>query len=354
MHISIHAPLAGCDNLGGGVIGHLLYFNPRTPCGVRPYVRGLVDQDSISIHAPLAGCDVECGLRLIGYSQFQSTHPLRGATREALLVARWKRYFNPRTPCGVRPYLDLLSTVVVAISIHAPLAGCDRPRSPIGFTPTYFNPRTPCGVRLRSGAALATAAGFQSTHPLRGATFTNKMPKLMILFQSTHPLRGATTTLCYNTYVNKDFNPRTPCGVRRGGGIFPRRCFLFQSTHPLRGATLPAWSPIPAASFQSTHPLRGATRVVYGRASIKIDFNPRTPCGVRHVQSIRCQFEVKISIHAPLAGCDDVPAGCCATVAVISIHAPLAGCDAGNPRNRGGRQAFQSTHPLRGATLFPR
>ena len=147
MHISIHAPLAGCDNLGGGVIGHLLYFNPRTPCGVRPYVRGLVDQDSISIHAPLAGCDVECGLRLIGYSQFQSTHPLRGATREALLVARWKRYFNPRTPCGVRPYLDLLSTVVVAISIHAPLAGCDRPRSPIGFTPTYFNPRTPCGVR---------------------------------------------------------------------------------------------------------------------------------------------------------------------------------------------------------------
>ena len=145
--ISIHAPLAGCDRPYPALRRCQANFNPRTPCGVRPYVRGLVDQDSISIHAPLAGCDVECGLRLIGYSQFQSTHPLRGATREALLVARWKRYFNPRTPCGVRPYLDLLSTVVVAISIHAPLAGCDRPRSPIGFTPTYFNPRTPCGVR---------------------------------------------------------------------------------------------------------------------------------------------------------------------------------------------------------------
>ena len=100
--ISIHAPLAGCDNLGGGVIGHLLYFNPRTPCGVRPYVRGLVDQDSISIHAPLAGCDVECGLRLIGYSQFQSTHPLRGATLSGFTFYCCSCNFNPRTPCGVR------------------------------------------------------------------------------------------------------------------------------------------------------------------------------------------------------------------------------------------------------------
>ena len=57
------------------------------------------------------------------------------------------------------------------------------------------------------------------------------------------------------------FNPRTPCGVRRGetcevcGAPLP-----FQSTHPMRGATYIDRSPInPERVFQSTHPMRGAT-----------------------------------------------------------------------------------------------
>ena len=124
MHISIHAPLAGCDNLGGGVIGHLLYFNPRTPCGVRPYVRGLVDQDSISIHAPLAGCDVECGLRLIGYSQFQSTHPLRGATFTNKMPKLMILFQSTHPLRGATTFANNTWEKIV-ISIHAPLAGCD-------------------------------------------------------------------------------------------------------------------------------------------------------------------------------------------------------------------------------------
>ena len=147
MHISIHAPLAGCDNLGGGVIGHLLYFNPRTPCGVRPYVRGLVDQDSISIHAPLAGCDEGSTTGSKMETIFQSTHPLRGATLSGFTFYCCSCNFNPRTPCGVRQtevtdrfYAYLFQSthplrgatgdsppmnVDICISIHAPLAGCD-------------------------------------------------------------------------------------------------------------------------------------------------------------------------------------------------------------------------------------
>ena len=34
----------------------------------------------------------------------------------------------------------------------------------------------------------------------------------------------------------------------------------------------------------------------------------------------------------------------------ISIHAPLAGCDCDYPQAQGGGVIFQSTHPLRGAT----
>ena len=101
--ISIHAPLAGCDTLRGRHHdGHLLDFNPRTPCGVR-----------------------------LG----------RGAHRRA------HGDFNPRTPCGVRPTQYAALGLSAEISIHAPLAGCDphlcKPRTHL----FHFNPRTPCGVR---------------------------------------------------------------------------------------------------------------------------------------------------------------------------------------------------------------
>ena len=102
--ISIHAPLAGCDALyspagcaatadfnprtpcgvrpdQGGIPRADAHFNPRTPCGVRrSRYRWLHPNREISIHAPLAGCDAarqpECK-----EERFQSTHPLRGATR---------------------------------------------------------------------------------------------------------------------------------------------------------------------------------------------------------------------------------------------------------------------------------
>ena len=102
-YISIHAPLAGCD----------VAFQP-------PH-----DFPHISIHAPLAGCDTSPFKFIAPRLEFQSTHPLRGATR----LYRWKCH---------NAY----------ISIHAPLAGCDS------------------GV----GSSIITLFAFQSTHPLRGAT----------------------------------------------------------------------------------------------------------------------------------------------------------------------------------------
>ena len=80
-----------------------------------------------------------------------------------------------------------------------------------------------------------------------------------------------------------------------------------------------------------------------------IDFNPRTPCGVRHVRrsdsvlpptfqsthplrgatngSVYLKMVVNISIHAPLAGCDTRQRYAADGRGQISIHAPLAGCD---------------------------
>ena len=149
IYISIHAPRAGCDKHACPVAGIGGYFNPRTPCGVRLVAAScLAEQSTISIHAPRAGCDDRGTNRAKALYQFQSTHPVRGATFH-------KGFFAFK----------------VLISIHAPRAGCDFWRYHRQAIHKYFNPRTPCGVRLgRQGAAGGDRA-FQSTHPVRGATW---------------------------------------------------------------------------------------------------------------------------------------------------------------------------------------
>ena len=56
--------------------------------------------------------------------------------------------FNPRTPCGVRQRREHCHSHAGSISIHAPLAGCDRRGDNLCLACGNFNPRTPCGVRL--------------------------------------------------------------------------------------------------------------------------------------------------------------------------------------------------------------
>ena len=171
----------------------LIYFNPRTPCGVRrggtlAVIGGLV----ISIHAPLAGCDT-CR---------------RGP-------ARRPRNFNPRTPCGVRRVDGVALTAAYAISIHAPLAGCDVSVLFLSTAHDRFQSTHPLrGATIQRAGLAAFLARFQSTHPLRGATLRSHRQRRQGRFQSTHPLRGATPNCRPSRKTQRDFNPRTPCGVR--------------------------------------------------------------------------------------------------------------------------------------------
>ena len=125
-----------------------------------------------------------------------------------------------------------------------------------------------------------------------------------------------------------NFNPRAPCGARRGkraddGGIdcisihAPRVgrdevvlliysiCVIFQSTRPVWGATM------------STESLRKRTK----------NFNPRAPCGARRL----CRHQLQ-------------PRN------AISIHAPRVGRDAWATRVNFNCSIFQSTRPVWGAT----
>ena len=82
MTISIHAPREGCDS----------------PLRAAELIA------QISIHAPREGCDLFDAIDENGEIGFQSTHPVRGATR-LFAILRLRR----------------------GISIHAPREGCDPP-----------------------------------------------------------------------------------------------------------------------------------------------------------------------------------------------------------------------------------
>ena len=146
--ISIHAPRAGGDQQVTNLQTQLDDFNPRPPCGGR-----------------LRQCWVEREMQ-----EFQSTPPVRGATRNGAPAPGAGPHFNPRPPCGGRLTSICWPCCASRISIHAPRAGGDPP------------PR----FEWRSGWR------FQSTPPVRGATL---------------PSSVRVNSISY-------FNPRPPCGGR--------------------------------------------------------------------------------------------------------------------------------------------
>ena len=167
---------------------------------------------------------------------------------------------------------------------------------------------------------------FQSTHSLRSATTPSKL-SLAASLVSIHAL------LAECDYVPPvdlpgpySFNPRTPCGVRRGFLLSFNILTMFQSTHSLRSATT------------TRTPLRGAKAVSIHALLAECDsnanstgwdeccFNPRTPCGVRRI-TVSEQFAENLfqSTHslrsATMIELDFSKAE------VVSIHALLAECD---------------------------
>ena len=149
-----------------------------------------------------------------------------------------------------------------------------------------------------------------------------------------------------------------------------------------------------AKAFQSTPPVWGATALHLFPETHSVDFNPRPPCGGRHLLFRKFFFYAVISIHAPRVGGDFSPRrtrllclhfnprppcggrllvlAALSIQGIISIHAPRVGGDwtaASAPTRRshfnprppcGGRpmicsalvrsKGFQSTPPVWGAT----
>ena len=199
--------------------------------------RTLGADSHISIHAPLAGCDPVSKDISNSPMRFQSTHPLRGATRRYFVQEFSCEHFNPRTPCGVRP-IRSAEHAATCISIHAPLAGCDDIGVYLDAENASISIHAPlAGCDQAIADELAEFDGFQSTHPLRGATVDLRQRDDGNIISIHAPLAGCDAPASRPSLPSWDFNPRTPCGVRR----FTRKVELRKPFY----------------------------------------FNPRTPCGVR-------------------------------------------------------------------------
>ena len=101
-----------------------------------------------------------------------------------------------------------------------------------------FNPRTPYGMRRETVTSLKRLSEISIHAPLTGCD-----PVLYVkvdgkdIFQSTHPLRDATADIKPLPTKPKNFNPRTPYGMRLFHAHNDAYIAIFQSTHPLRDAT---------------------------------------------------------------------------------------------------------------------
>ena len=220
------------------------------------------------------------------------------------------------------------------------------------YTPIIFQSTLPARGATSSARQAGFVNKFQSTLPARGATNIISCSIPILEFQSTLPARGATIIHTDKITTKKDFNPRSPRGERpypvkvelltlcisihapREGsdvliGVAARTARAISIHAPREGSDLS--KPLILASSYNFNPRspRGE-RPLFFRIDLKTigHFNPRSPRGERRQivhrirQSRRFQstlpargateytcskaLNVRISIHAPREGSDDI------------------------------------------------
>ena len=124
--------------------------------------------------------------------------------------------FNPRSPCGER--LNVIEATGSRLDFN--------PRSPCGerqrrgqkaHKDKDFNPRSPCGERPFSRtSATGKITIFQSTLPMRGATISLVCWEDFLSISIHAPHAGSDTSSKSTICKLSNFNPRSPCGERRG------------------------------------------------------------------------------------------------------------------------------------------
>ena len=146
-------------------------------------------------------------------------------------------------------------------------------------------------------------------------------------FQSTLPVWGATASRRLSRETTSYFNPRSPCGERRGCCVHRMaRCSI--SIHAPRVGS------------------DGFVRVIN---LSPLNFNPRSPCGERLARQQRNGTFRSFQSTLPVWGAT-TSAWASDTTYTISIHAPRVGSDISRSPTTASNMPFQSTLPVWGAT----
>ena len=186
--------------------------------------------DGISIHAPRAGSDGRICTTRFCRDNFNPRSPC-GERRAAKKRPYAPADFNPRSPCGERPQV--------------------RPQYAVQY---HFNPRSPCGERRPPLRPSGSITLFQSTLPVRGATFAGRhvefcqgisihapragsdgreRQRRSIGLISIHAPRAGSDTCCPRyPATHQYFNPRSPCGERQQTQRQDKRICYFNPRSP--------------------------------------------------------------------------------------------------------------------------
>ena len=304
--ISIHAPRVGSDR--GRVVHFSLEgdFNPRSPCGERPWL----------CQAPLVP------------ALFQSTLPVWGATGTRYCNSVIDNNFNPRSPCGERPLHRRTDRNICRISIHAPRVGSDLRPSPSWQKPQIFQSTLPVWGATVWHAILKTYAFEISIHAPRVGSDLFPVPcgREGTYFNPRSPC-GERPIMEHILSLSYDFNPRSPCGERPHSAARSNPPIPISIHAPRVGSDMASsMACLVYPLFQSTLPVWGATTTV-----------------------LTVVKAIKISIHAPRVGSDHSH-HLYHPFKIISIHAPRVGSDLLGESKINATNAFQSTLPVWGAT----
>ncbi len=170
-----------------------------------------------------------------------------------------------------------LAAMQIAISIHAPREGCDLPREGASRNTkiSIHAPREGCDRCRRT--TTSGWLGFQSTHPVRGATPQIDYSDLQRIISIHAPREGCDTEKAMAAiYATISIHaPREGCD---GGEVGQTVCTArFQSTHPVRGATCAPRAEGIYRAISIHAPREGCDRLPPLDARTGRNFNPRTP-----------------------------------------------------------------------------
>ena len=196
------------------------------------------------------------------------------------------------------------------------------------MTTSNFDPRAPCGARPDDVEKQACLTRISIHAPLAGRDKEEKTKKAGYKISIHAPLTGRDKCDHDGNRTTNRFQPTRPLRGATGGVVqLVARHTLFQPTRPLRGATRCS-RPAASDSFISTHaPLTG-----------------------RDGELCEQPARIFISTHAPLTG-RDLDRRC--RMARHGNFNPRAPYGARRPERllSDGRNGFQPTRPLRGATV---